>query len=353
MSGDVNVGRRGGFGYLTLNRPDALHALNQSMCAEMLAALVSWRDDPDVQAVVVDHIEGSRGFCAGGDIRMLAQSGASDGDEAMSFFATEYRLNTAIFNFPKPYIAIIDGVTMGGGVGISVHGSYRIATERTLFAMPETGIGLFPDVGGGWFLPRLSGELGTWLALTGARLKGGDVAAAGIATHFVSSDRLGDLKAELLGADLSPDPSMRIDETLSRFTEGVPEASFSPHIHTIDRCFAHNRAEDIIAALEADPSDWAQEQADLLKTKSPRTVKVALRQVREGRQFQMFEDNMRNEYRIAWRQVRSSDFLEGVRAIIVDKDHDPKWTPNTLAAVSDDIIDAVFAPLPEGRELTF
>ncbi|MEM8800815.1 MAG: enoyl-CoA hydratase/isomerase family protein, partial [Pseudomonadota bacterium] len=331
MSGDVEVSVRGGFGCLTLNRPDALHALNAGMCSEMLEALNAWADDPRVHAVLLDHSDGSRGFCAGGDIRMLAKSGASDGAEAMAFFATEYRLNTAIYNFPKPYIAMIDGVTMGGGVGISVHGSHRIATERTLFAMPETGIGLFPDVGGGWFLPRLAGELGTWLALTGARLKGADVAAAGIATHFVSSERLSTVKAELLSADLSSGSSGRVGEILSGFSEDIPPASFAPHMDIINRCFGHDRAEDILGALEGEPSDWASEQADLLKTKSPRTVKVALRQVREGRAFETFEENMKNEYRIAWRQVRSGDFLEGVRAISVDKDHDPEWSPASLA----------------------
>jgi len=200
---DVLVRREGGIGKIILNRPKALHALNLQMCEAILAALNAWKSDDSVQLVLVTHAEGSRGFCAGGDIRMLAESGASDGSEARAFFAVEYRLNAAVKAFPKPYVAIMDGVTMGGGVGLAVHGSHRIATERTLFAMPETGIGLFPDVGGGWFLPRLRGELGTWLALTGARLKGADVAAARVATHFLPSDLIPSLIGQVASAAYS------------------------------------------------------------------------------------------------------------------------------------------------------
>ncbi|MEM6412009.1 MAG: enoyl-CoA hydratase/isomerase family protein [Pseudomonadota bacterium] len=353
MSEDIQTRIVGDVGHITLNRPDALHALNQEMCAKMLSELEDWSANPRVRAVVVDHIEGSRGFCAGGDIRMLARSGKADGEEAMGFFATEYRLNTAIFNFRKPFIAFMDGITMGGGVGISVHGTHRIATERTLFAMPETGIGLFPDVGGGWFLPRLRGELGTWLALTGARLKGTDVLAAGIATHFVSSARIGEMKTKLLDASLSSNAHQEVGQIISEFDEPETVGSFKLHIAKMDKCFAFNRAEDIIATLEDDASAWAIEQAEILKTKSPRTIKVALRQVREGAQFRSFEENMRNEYRIAWRQVRSDDFLEGVRAIIVDKDNEPQWKPGELNDVADEVIDSIFAPLPDNRELTF
>jgi len=284
---------------------------------------------------------------------MLARSGADDGREARAFFATEYRLNAAIHNFPKPYVALIDGVTMGGGVGISVHGSHRIATERTLFAMPETGIGLFPDVGGGWFLPRLSGELGTWLALTGARLKGSDVTTAGVATHFVPSDSIAALTAKLLEVEAADDAEQGINRLISSFGQDCPSASFEEYSDCLNACFSFDRAEDILAALEADASSWAAQQAEVLKTKSPRTVKVALRQLREGRMFKTFEENMRNEYRIAARQVASHDFLEGVRAVLIDKDHDPKWDPDSLAGIDEAIIDEVFAPLLADEELTF
>lgn len=342
-----------GVGRITLNRPDALHALNRKMCEQILAALEKWTEETRVHLVLVDHAEGSRGFCAGGDIRMLAESGTGDGSAARQFFATEYRMNAAIHAFPKPYVSVLDGVTMGGGVGLSVHGSHRISTERTLFAMPETGIGLFPDVGGGWFLPRLAGELGTWLALTGARLKGADVAAAGVATHHIPSELIGNLKAKLLAADFSIDAIGMLEEVLSGLMQPIPDGSFMEFMPTINSCFRADRAEVIVAALKADGSEWSLQQLTVLEKKSPRTVKVALRQLREGASFERFEENMINEYRIGARQVQSSDFIEGVRAVIIDKDHDPKWNPATLEEVSESVIDDVFAPLPADEELSF
>lgn len=332
---------------ITLNRPEALHALNFDMCETILAALRIWAEDPDIHIVMIEHAEGSRGFCAGGDIAMLRESGLSDGREARAFFAEEYRMNAMIKAFPKPYLALMDGVTMGGGVGLSVHGTHRVATERTLFAMPETGIGLFPDVGGGWFLPRLRGELGTWLALTGARLKGADVAAARVATHFLPSELISNLKAQIAQADFSAGAAEMLGEILSRLTHTVPTGSFEPYMDLIERCFAHDRAEDIVAALDADGSEWALEQAKTIRSKSPETVKVALRQVREGGQCQSFEENMRMEYRIGWRKVQSPDFIEGVRAVIIDKDHNPSWSPATLEGVTTEAVDQYFAPLGE------
>lgn len=335
----------GGVGYITLNRPDALHALNLPMCQAILEALELWRTDHDVHIVVIDHAQGTRGFCAGGDIAMLRESGMGDGSQARAFFAQEYRMNAVIKAFPKPYLAIMDGVTMGGGVGLSVHGSHRVATERTIFAMPETGIGLFPDVGGGWFLPRLRGELGTWLAMTGARLKGADVAAARVATHFLPSELIPYLKVQVRDADFSAGAAELLGEILSRLTHPIPAGSFEANMATIDACFAHDRAEAILAALIDDASDWACKQVELLKTKSPETIKVALRQIREGALCETFEDNMAMEYRIGWRKVQSPDFIEGVRAVIVDKDHAPKWSPETLEGVSDAHVAQYFEPL--------
>jgi len=343
---------RGGVGYITLNRPKALHALNLGMCQIILAALRAWRDDDAVHMVMIDHAEDTRGFCAGGDIAMLAQSGQGDGTEARAFFAEEYRMNAAIKSFPKPYLALMDGITMGGGVGLSVHGSHRVATERTLFAMPETGIGLFPDVGGGWFLPRLRGELGIWLALTGARLKGADVAAARVATHYLPSELLANLKGQIAEADFSIGAAEMLGEILSSLTHSIPTGSFEPHLDVINRCFAHDKAEAIVAALEADGSEWALKQAATLREKSPETVKVALRQIREGGACETFEQNMAMEYRIGWRKVQSADFIEGVRAVIIDKDHAPKWVPATLEGVSEADIAQYFARLGE-NELSF
>lgn len=352
MSNEVSVEVHRGVGRITLTRPKALHALNAPMCDTILAALERWAEDPTVYLVMIDHEDGTRGFCAGGDIRMLAESGAGDAGEARAFFRVEYRMNAALKTFPKPVLAIMDGVTMGGGVGLSVHGSHRVATERTLFAMPETGIGLFPDVGGGWFLPRLSGELGTWLALTGARLKGEDVAAARVATHYLPSELIPNLKKQVESADFSVGAAEMLNEILRGLTHAVPPGSFEAHREVIDACFARETAEEIVAALEASGDDWAVEQAATLRTKSPETVKVALRQVREGAKMETFEDNMRMEYRIGWRKVQSHDFLEGVRAVIIDKDNDPKWQPATLEGVSEADVAAYFEPLG-ADELTF
>ena len=345
MTEDVRINVHKGLGRITLTRPSALHALNAPMCETILSALERWADDPTVYLVMVEHEEGTRGFCAGGDIRMLAESGAGDASEARAFFNVEYRMNAALKAFPKPVLAVMDGVTMGGGVGLSVHGSHRVATERTVFAMPETGIGLFPDVGGGWFLPRLAGALGTWLALTGARLKGADVAAARVATHFVPSELVANLKKQVEGADFSVDAAGLLNEILRRLTHAVPAGSFEPHREVIDRCFAPDSAEAIVAALEADGGDWAMEQVAVLRTKSPETVKVALRQLREGGRLTDFRDNMRMEYRIGWRKVQSHDFLEGVRAVIVDKDNAPVWSPARLEDVSAADVARYFEPL--------
>ena len=339
---EIIIHRQGVAGRITLNRPQALHALNEEMCLAMDAALKTWATDPEIELVVVDHAKDTRGFCAGGDIRMLAESGAADGSAAQAFFRAEYRLNTRIKNFPKPYVAFMDGVTMGGGVGISVHGSHRVATERTLFAMPETGLGLFPDVGGGWFLPRLGPPLGMWLALTGERLKGGDVCSAGIATNFCESKVVEAVKASACEGELGLLEAMDWDES----------AAFEKHLDTMQRTFWKPSVEEIFAALADEPDEWSAKQLVTLKTKSPRTLKIAHRQLSLGLQMQSFEGNMQMEYRIGSRQVHSHDFQEGVRAVIVDKDNAPKWNPAALNDVTDRDLDAVFAPLGDD-ELTF
>jgi enoyl-CoA hydratase len=330
----------GRIGRLTLNRPRALHALNLAMCEAMTEALLAWRDDPAVEGVLLDHA-GERGFCAGGDIRMIAESGAGDAVEAKAFFHAEYRLNHLMFVYPKPITAIVDGVVMGGGVGISEPADVRIATERTTYAMPETGIGLFPDVGGGWFLPRLPGETGTWLALTGARLKAADTVALGIHTHFAPAERIDDLKAAILSGQT---------DALSSHAGDAGPPPLAPHREAIDRLFAHDSVEAIFDALETDGSDWALQQLATLRTKSPQSLKVTLRQLRAGRRMTDFAEVMAMEYRLGGRIVRTHDFQEGVRAVIVDKDNAPQWSPSSLEDVSDAAVDAVFAPLPPDEE---
>jgi enoyl-CoA hydratase len=244
---------------------------------------------------------------------------------------------------------------MGGGVGLSMPSRFRVATERTNFAMPETGIGLFPDVGGGWHLPRLPGETGMWLALTGARLRGADCLALGIATHFVESGRIGELKARLF-AEKSLGPRLRGDERIEEALLGLSAdpgpAPIDAQREDIDRLFVHDGVEAIFAALEADGSAWARAQLDRLKTKSPQTLKVAFRQLRDGAAMTRFADEMAVEYRIGARVVQRPDFIEGVRAVIVEKDNAPKWSPATLEGVTDILLDEIFSALPPDEEWT-
>lgn len=334
-----------GVGRITLNRPKAIHALNRAMCEAMIAALLDWRADEAVKSVLIDHA-GERGFCAGGDIRMIAESGAGDASEAKAFFLAEYRLNTLMFDYPKPITAIVDGIVMGGGVGISEPAEVRIATERTTYAMPETGIGLFPDVGGGWFLPRLPGQTGVWIALTGARLKAADTVFLGIHTHYLPTDAL-----EAFKAILATDPAHPAD-IADGLEDDAGEAPIEVHLDAIDRLFAFDTVEEIFAALKADGSDWARQQLDILKTKSPQSLKVSLRQIRTGATLDSFADNMAMEYALGGRVVRTHDFQEGVRAVIVDKDNAPKWSPATLDGVTEADLDALFAPLPDDEAFT-
>ncbi len=341
----VLVRREGALGRLSLNRPEALHALTTGMCRLMTDALLAWREDPSVEAVLLDHAEG-RGFCAGGDIRMLAESGAGDGREAREFFLTEYRLNALLHGYPKPVTAVMDGVTMGGGVGLAMPCRFRVATERTVFAMPETGIGLFPDVGGGWFLPRLPGETGLWLALTGARLKAADCLLAGVATDHVEGGRLDALKAELARRPAEA------ETVLTEFGADAGPPPLAAHRDDIDRLFSGADLQAIADALGADDGDWARAQGHALAAKSPRSMAVALRQLREGAGLATFDDNMRMEMRIAARTVGSHDFQEGVRALLVDKDNAPRWSPSTLAEVTPALLDGVFAPLAPDEEWT-
>ncbi|WEK39792.1 MAG: enoyl-CoA hydratase/isomerase family protein [Candidatus Brevundimonas colombiensis] len=332
-----------GVGRITLNRPKAIHALNRAMCETMIAALLDWREDAAVRSVLIDHA-GERGFCAGGDIRMIAESSAGDRVEARAFFMAEYRLNALMFGYPKPITAIVDGIVMGGGVGISEPADVRIATERTTYAMPETGIGLYPDVGGGWFLPRLPGQTGVWIGLTGARLKAADTVVLGIHTHFLPSEGVDALKADLLAEGADP------AAVAARHAKDAGPAPLAAHREAIDRLFAFDTVEEIFAALEADGSDWASAQLATLKTKSPTSLKVTLRHIREGAKAASFDDNMAVEYAVSGRIGATHDFQEGVRAVIVDKDNAPKWSPADLSGVTDAALDALFAPLPENEK---
>ena len=354
MTTDVLTGAGNGLAHITLNRPAALHALNTAMCAAMIEALLQWRDDDAIKIVLIDHQPGTRGFCAGGDIRMIAESGAGDGRQAREFFHTEYRLNHLLFHYPKPIVALIDGVTMGGGVGISMPAKFRVATENTTFAMPETGIGLFPDVGGGWYLPRMPSRIGKWLALTGARLKAADCLEAGVATHYAPSARLDAVRGQVLAAAAAHHPLKLLEEGLNEVGEQPgPPLQLTPENHAlIDRLFRCGSVQALFADLAEDKSPWAAAQLDILRTKSPQTLRVAFRQLTEGAEMTSFAEEMKREYRIACRVVQLHDFQEGVRALIVDKDNAPKWNPATLDGVTDAMVDAIFAPLPDDEEWT-
>ncbi|MCB5426055.1 enoyl-CoA hydratase/isomerase family protein [Altererythrobacter sp. CC-YST694] len=370
MSENIHHHIHGSVGHLSLARPRAINALTLDMVEAMQRVLLEWRDDPAVQAVLIDHAEG-RGFCAGGDVAAVRRSVLEDGGAAgRAFFREEYGLNHLLFTYPRPVVAFMDGITMGGGVGIAMPATFRVATENTLFAMPEGAIGLFPDVGAGWYLSRLAGRIGPFLALTGARLDGAECLWAGLATHYLPSDALAQAKARIIAA---PDAVATILDELS---VQPPEARLTRNADKIDHFFASDRLEDILAALEADDSKWAGKELATLRSKSPLTMKVALRQIAEARRRHeldprplaggveqtgrdpgirrddaaAFAEEMRIEYRLAARMIAEPDFAEGVRAVLVDKDNAPRWNPATPEGISEVKLDAIFAPLPHGDE---
>ncbi len=340
---DILFRVEGAVGRVHLNAPGSFNSLTREMCIAFRDQLVRWRDDPDVRAVLVTA-EGDRAFCAGGDIRRLYDIGRADPIEGRTFFWHEYRLDHAVHEFPKPYIALVDGIVMGGGVGVSVHGSHRIVTEKTTFAMPECGIGLFPDVGATEFLDRAPGALGMYLGLTGARLKAADAIRAGFATHFVPSTRLGELAAGL-AANVDA-----IDTYIDGFAENPGTAPLDEHRHLIDAHFAAGSVADIIAGLDAEDGYWAIETADELREKSPTSLRVTHRQLSNGRGLE-FDAVMRMEYRIACAFLEGGDFFEGIRAAVIDKDRKPNWAPARLDDVDDHMTAAYFAPVTPELDL--
>jgi enoyl-CoA hydratase len=338
---DVHFERRGCLGLITLNRPKALNALTHAMCVAMKKKLDEWAKDSRVGAVAIRG-EGDRAFCAGGDIRALYDSGRAGTPYAFEFYRDEYRLNAAIKHFTKPYVALLRGIVMGGGVGVSVHGSHRVADETAVFAMPETGIGLFPDVGGSYFLPRCPGEIGMYLALTGARIKTADMLYADVATHHVTAGKTGELVERLVEGEPP-------DAAISALAAAPDAAPLAEHRGSIDRHFALSSVEAVLASLDAADSEWTRAAAAIVRSKSPTSLKLAYRQLRAGRSLG-FDDCMRMEMRIVARVIAGHEFYEGVRATIIEKDNAPKWRPPTLADVADSEIDTYFSPLGD-REL--
>jgi enoyl-CoA hydratase/carnithine racemase len=362
MSGadEILLGREGGLATLVINRPKALNALTLDNYRRFAPALRSWAADPSIHAVLVRGA-GERAFCAGGDVRAVYEAGrgiSGDPDLPAIFFREEYELIRCIHRFPKPYIAVIDGITMGGGAGISVNGAYRVATERTLFAMPETAIGLFPDVGATRFLNRCPGHIGRYLGLTGARLQAADALYCGFATNVLPHDRVAEV-AEGLGRIAWEPGSERdqVEKLLARFAVDPGPAPLAALQPAIDRCFAGDNVEAIIAALAAEAAasgpyaGWAAETRAGLLTKSPTSLKITLRQLMVGRDYEI-EDALALEYRLTQHVMAAHEFYEGVRAMLIDKDQRPYWQSATLAEVTDDMVDAYFAPIGN-RELRF
>ncbi|MBY0337830.1 MAG: enoyl-CoA hydratase/isomerase family protein [Acetobacteraceae bacterium] len=328
------LNREGQAGTILMNRPKALNALNLQMIRDFAAAIAQWKDDGAVKLVVLEGA-GGRAFCAGGDVRQVRQD-AIDGNAAgvAAFFTEEYAVNQGIADFPKPWVSLIDGVCMGGGIGVAVHNGPRVVTEDALLAMPETAIALFPDVGTSYVLPRLPGAVGTWLALTGARLKGADSVHAGLATHFVPKAKLPALRAALVD---SGDAAV-----VERFAEAPPAASFAPHLDAINRCFAQSTVLAIVAALEAEGTDWAREQVAILRRMSPTSLCVSLELLRRGATLDL-PGALAEELHLTKGVILGHpDFREGVRSVLVDKDGKPSWTPSTLEAVDPAAIQALF-----------
>lgn len=344
---ELVVARQGNIGRLTLNRPKALNAITREMVREMGAALDAWRHDHAVVAVLVDGA-GERGLCAGGDIRSIYDEAKAGRYMADDFWREEYLVNADISRYPKPYIALMDGIVMGGGVGISAHGSHRIVTERTRLAMPEVAIGFSPDVGGSYLLARAPGELGTWAGLTAIPMSGADAIVCGMADHYCESSALPDLIAAVAQAKTSAD----VDAAIHLVATPPPVSTLATHRAAIDACFSKSTVEDILAALDNAGNDFLAEAASRMRRHSPTSLKVTLRSLREARAAHDLKASLRTEYRIATTCIRRHDMIEGIRAVVVDKDQKPRWQPDTLAGVGADDVAAFFAP-PQAGDISF
>uniref|UniRef100_A0A5S6QSL5 3-hydroxyisobutyryl-CoA hydrolase, mitochondrial n=1 Tax=Trichuris muris TaxID=70415 RepID=A0A5S6QSL5_TRIMR len=344
----------GGKYAITLNRPDVLNALTLQMINELFLLLKRINEDRTTKLVILKGA-GQRAFCAGGDLKALAEASRKEAKLTEVLFRDEYRLNHLIGTLRVPFVALIDGIVMGGGVGLSVHSLFRVATRRTTFAMPETAIGFFPDVGGSYFLPRLAGRLGTFLGLTGTRLTGRDVYDAGIATHFVNAEEMGQLEEDLMKNEEVNDATS-IRNVLERYhAKGCNQPHdfvLSPHLKRIDVAFSADRMEEVLRRLRDDRSNWATDCIAQLERMSPTSLKVTLKEMKLGSALS-FEECFKMEYRLSQRIVRRHDFYEGVRSVLIDKDGNPSWSPRTLAQVNDESLNDYFSPLPPEKELQF
>jgi enoyl-CoA hydratase len=337
-SDEVLTGVDGGVGLITLNRPQAINSLNQPMVDELSVVLTRWEADDAVRAVVLSGT-GERGLCAGGDVVAVYHSARKDGVEARRFWRHEYLLNGQIGRFAKPYVSLMDGIVMGGGVGVSAHANTRVVTETSKIAMPEVGIGFIPDVGGAFLLSRAPGELGLHAALTGAPFSGADAIAMGFADHYLPHSDLAAFTAAIV--------SDGVESALAGYAIEPPPSPLAAQRDWIDECFAGDTAADIVAALRGHDAGPANDAANLIASRSPIAVSVALQAVRRAAKLETLEDVLTQDYRVSSASVRSHDLVEGIRAQIIDKDRNPKWSPATLAAVSAADIDAYFAPVDD------
>ncbi|MBU9766426.1 enoyl-CoA hydratase/isomerase family protein [Mycobacterium sp. TNTM28] len=339
---DVLVSVRNGVGILTLNRPKAINSLNDAMVAGMSTALHAWENDDAIHTVLLTGA-GERGLCAGGDVVALYHSAKAGGADARRFWYDEYLLNAYIGSYPKPYVALMDGIVMGGGVGVAAHGSVRVATDTTKMAMPEVGIGFIPDVGGTYLLSRTPGALGLHAALTGAPFTGADAIAMGFADHYVPHDKLADF-TEAIVAD-------GVENALAVYAVDPPAGGLQEQQGWIDECYAGDTVADIVAALRGHDEQAARDAANLIETRSPVSLAVTLEAVRRAAKLDTLEDVLRQEYRTSCASLKSHDFVEGIRAQLVDKDRNPQWSPASIAEVTAADVDAYF--VPADPDLTF
>lgn len=337
---EVIVWQDGSAGRLRINRPDALNALTHGMCLEIEKALIGWQDDPSISCILLDAVS-ERAFCAGGDIQYLYQTGRKDPEPGRQFWRDEYRLNAMISRYPKPYVALMHGITMGGGVGIASHGSHRIVSDQTMVAMPETSIGFLPDVGGTWLLSRAPGETGIYLGLSGARMNAADAIYAGFADTYVPADKLSELSAALIAGT-------QADEAIATYASAAPEGALAGLQSKIDDVFSADDVGSCIAHLQqmADTGDeWAAKTLTMISRNAPLALTATFEAIHRARKLTSLEDCLALEFNYAYRAIAGHDFLEGIRAMVIDKDRKPDWQPATLDDVTPEMVDDMFAGL--------
>jgi enoyl-CoA hydratase len=331
---DILVNVENGVGIVTLNRPKAINSLNHVMVTDLAEALKAWEHDDNVRAVLLTGA-GERGLCAGGDVVAIYHSAKAGDDGARNFWHDEYLLNAHIGRYPKPYVSLMDGIVMGGGVGVGAHGRVRVVTEKTKLGMPEVGIGFIPDVGGTYLLSRAPGQLGIHAALSGAPFSGADAIALGFADHFVLQENLPAFRDKVI--------SDGVDAALATYAEDPPSSNLVAQRYWIDECYAADTVIEILANLRGHDLGPAQDAANLIATRSPIALTVTLEAVRRAAKLDTLEDALHQEFRVSVASLKSHDLVEGIRAQLVDKDRNPQWSPATLADCTDDIINAYFA----------